>query len=89
MNIIQVVHLEDVTKTRYTYEVPQNVRIEKGVLLEVHNKFGKAVVRSVTASSNVDENVLDMIMEGKKVTAKVTGVYKLIDFEEFNYDTDN
>lgn len=82
MNIIQVVHLEDVTKTRYTYEVPPYMRINKGILLQVHNKYGKAVVRSVTDSSDVDDNVLDMIMEGKKVTAKVTGVYKLLDFEE-------
>ena len=80
MNIVQIEHKG--YPVRYTFEVPEGVRLHKGDIVQVKNKRGYHIVECVTDSHEVDEELLDMIMDGKQVTASVTGIYKLNDFNE-------
>ena len=80
MNIVQIEHKG--YPVRYTFEVPEGVRLHKGDIVQVKDKRGYHIVECVTDSHEVDEELLDMIMDGKQVTASVTGIYKLDDFNE-------
>lgn len=77
MNIVQAKHLGDNSAKAYTYQLPKEIRVEKGELLLVENKVTKKedVVISVTDSEDVNKNVLNMIMQGQEVRSKVLGVY--------------
>lgn len=79
MNIVQVVHIGGVG-TRYTFKVPEGIRLEKGQMVQVKDKHGYHMCECVTDSYDLDEYAIDMIMNGKKVTAAVTGVYSLTKF---------
>ena len=81
MNIVQVVHIGGFG-ARYTFEVPAGIKLKKGQMVQVKDKRGYHIVECVTDSHEVDEELLDMIMDGKQVTASVTGVYKLTKFGE-------
>lgn len=80
MNIVQIEHKG--SPVRYTFEVPEGVRLHKGDIVQVKDKRGYHIVECVTDSHEVDDELLDMIMDGKQVTASVTGIYKLDDFNE-------
>lgn len=77
MNIVQAKFFNE--NKRYTYKVPQGTKIKKDTLLKVENKRtgGLDIVKAVTDSAVVDENVLDMIMQGKNVLSRVVGFYTL------------
>ena len=77
MNIIQAKHINDLAGKSYTYKITDTRRIEKDTLLVVENKkTGKLnLVISTTDSEDVNENVLNMIMQGKEVRSKVLGEY--------------
>ena len=81
MNIVQVVYKN--SNIRYVFEVPEGVKLLKGDLVETHNVCMN-IAQCVTDSEEVSENVVDMIMEGKKVTAKITGKYTLESYREAN-----
>ena len=80
MNIVQIEHKG--YPVRYTFKVPDGVKLHKGDIVQVKNKRGYHIVECVTDSHEIDEELLDMIMDGKQVTASVTGIYKLDDFNE-------
>lgn len=80
MNIVQIEHKG--YPVRYTFEVPYGVKLKKGDIVQVKDKRGYHIVECVTDSHEVDDELLDMIMNGKKVTASVTGVYNLAEFGE-------
>ena len=80
MNIVQIMH--EGYPVRYTFEVPEGVRLHKGDIVQVKDKRGYHIVECVTDSHEVDDELLDMIMDGKQVTASVTGIYKLTEFGE-------
>ena len=80
MNIVQIMHKG--CPVRYTFEVPEGVKLHQGDIVQVKNKRGYHSVECVTDSHEVDDELLDMIMDGKQVTASVTGVYKLTKFGE-------
>lgn len=80
MNIVQIMH--EGYPVRYTFEVPEGVRLHKGDIVQVKDKRGYHIVECVTDSHEVDDELLDMIMDGKQVTASVTGIYKLTKFSD-------
>lgn len=84
MNIVQAKFFNE--NKRYTYIVPQGTKIKKDMLLKVENKRtgGLDIVAAVTDSAEVDENVLDMIMQGKNVLSSVVGVYTLTVLNQFS-----
>ena len=79
MNIVQIVH--NGYPVRYTFEVPEGVKLHMGDIVQVKDKRAYHIVECVTDSHEVDEEMLDMIMDGKQVTASVTGIYKLTEFD--------
>ena len=79
MNIVQVVHIGGFG-ARFTFEVPAGIKLKKGQMVQVKDKRGYHMCECVTDSHDLDEEVIDMIMNGKKVTAAVTGVYSLTKF---------
>lgn len=80
MNIVQAKHLDGIYDKRYTYRLPDGVMVAADTLLKVENqKTGKPdIVRAVTNSEDVNQNTLDMIMQGQKVKSRVIGTYFLI-----------
>lgn len=80
MNIVQAKHLDGIYDKRYTYRLPDGVIVTADMLLLVENqKTGKPdIVRAVTNSEDVNQNTLDMIMQGQKVKSRVIGTYFLI-----------
>ena len=80
MNVIQAKHLSGISDKRYTYRLPDGVMVAADTLLLVENqKTGKPdIVRAVTNSEDVNQNTLDMIMQGQKVKSRVIGTYFLI-----------
>lgn len=84
MNIVQIEHKG--YPVRYTFEVPEGVRLHKGDIVQVKNKRGYHIVECVTDNHEVDDELLDMIMDGKQVTASVTGIYNLTKFGEKTED---
>lgn len=85
-NIVQVEHLNDnglFTKKRYTFNVPDDVKLQKGDLVLCETKHGNpSVARCVTDSVFVSDKILDAIMSGKKVISKVIGKYELDDWSD-------
>ena len=67
MNIVQIEHKG--YPVRYTFEVPEGVRLHKGDIVQFKDKRGYHIVECVTDSHEVDDELLDMIMDGKQVTA--------------------
>lgn len=80
MNIVQAKHLDGIYDKRYTYRLPDGVIVTADMLLLVENqKTGKPdIVRAVTNSEDVNQNTLDMIMQGQKLKSRVIGTYFLI-----------
>ena len=62
------------------FHLPDGVIVTADMLLLVENqKTGKPdIVRAVTNSEDVNQNTLDMIMQGQKVKSRVIGTYFLI-----------
>lgn len=83
-NIVQVRHIADTTAKRYTFEVPDNISLNKGDIVLTSNKDGKKKMVSVcvTDSEFVTDNVVDMIMSGNKITSEVIGKYELKSFNK-------
>lgn len=84
MNIVQVKFFNN--NKRYTYKLPMGIKIKKDTLLKVENKKtgGLDIVISVTDSAEVDENILNMIMQGKSVLSSVVGIYTLTVLSQSN-----
>jgi len=79
MNIVQVRFPNDCR--RYNFMLPHGEKVEKGSYVCCETKNGRcAIAECVTDSEEVSENVVDMIMEGKNVTSKIVGVFKLDTF---------
>lgn len=77
MNIIQanVVDGLQIFPTKYTFKVPDGVNIEKGSLLKVERY--SSIFEAITNSTEVFDEALSMITDGKEVTSSVVGVYEL------------
>ena len=75
MNIVQIEHKG--YPVRYTFEVPEGVRLHKGDIVQVKDKRGYHIVECVTDSHEVADELLDMIMDGKQVTADKAGIVVL------------
>ena len=75
MNIVQIMHKG--CPVRYTFEVPEGVKLHQGDIVQVKNKRGYHIVECVTDSHEVDDELLDMIMDGKQVTADKAGIVVL------------
>ena len=80
MNVIQAKHLYGISDKRYTYRLPDGVIVTADMLLLVENqKTGKPdIVRAVTNSEDVNQNTLNMIMQGQKLRSRVIGTYFVI-----------
>lgn len=80
MNIVQAKHLDGIYDKRYTYRLPDGVMVAADTLLKVENqKTGKPdIVRAVTNSEDVNQNTLNMIMQGQKIKSRVIGIYFMI-----------
>lgn len=86
MNIIQAKHINssgELTGKAYTYELPDGVRIRSGKYIAVENKRtgGSDIVKTVTDSEDVNDNILKMIMGGKKVQSMAIGEYFEVPFK--------
>lgn len=82
-NIVQVVHLNEWGSKRYTFNVPDDVKLQKGDLVLCETKHGNpSVARCVTDSMLVSDKILDAIMSGEKVISKVIGKYELDDWSD-------
>lgn len=80
MNIVQAEHIGDIYRKAYTYKLPDGVRIEAGKYILVENKQTRSndIVKTITDSEDVNENVLKMIMGEQEVRSKVLGEYVLV-----------
>lgn len=83
MNIIQtriVNSFGDGYGKNYIFKVPDGVSIKKDTLLAAEKNGGKdgiQIVKAVSDSIEVTDEVLDMIMDGKQVISSIIGVYEL------------
>lgn len=79
-NIVQVVHEERYNNERYSFEVPLDVTLEKGDIVLVATKNGNRIAHCVTKTVMMSDEMIDMMMCGKKVTGKVLGKYEYKEF---------
>lgn len=83
MNIIQariVNSFGDGYGKKYIFKVPDGVSIKKDTLLAAEKNGGKdgiQIVKAVSDSAEVTDEVLDMIMDGKEVISSIIGAYEL------------
>lgn len=88
MNIIQtrVINMfGDPSGTKYIFRVPEGVEIAKDTLLLAQRNGGKEgtqIVKSVTNSAEVSDEVLEMITDGRKVISSIIGELRLIKCED-------
>lgn len=82
-NIVQVMH-QGMCGGRYAFEVPLDVKLEKGDVVQVDTRHGDAIATCVTNSVMMSDEMIDMMMSGKKVTGKVLGKYEYKSFDERN-----
>lgn len=79
-NIVQVIH-ETNCGSRYAFEVPLDVKLENGDVVLVDTRHGTAVATCVTNSVMMSDEMIDMMMYGKKVLGKVLGKFDYKPFE--------
>ena len=79
-NIVQVVHEERYTIGRYAFEVPISVQLKSGDVVLVKTKAGDKIARCVTKNVMMSDDMIDMMMNGKKVTGQVLGKFEYQDF---------
>lgn len=88
MNIIQtrVINMfGDPSGTKYIFRVPEGVEIAKDTLMLAQRNGGKEgtqIVKSVTNSAEVSNEVLEMITDGRKVISSIIGELRLIKCED-------
>lgn len=88
-NIVQVRFLQDLSKKRYTFNVPCGEEIHKGDVVRIRNKNnGEVIAIAETDSEKLSENAIDMIMGGKEVISWVIGKYKYDEFLNLNITTE-
>lgn len=76
-NIVQVNLLEDKSKKRYTYLLPEFAICKKGDIVLAQNKSGDTrIAICVTDSERLSANAIDMIMEGRRVISNIIGFYR-------------
>lgn len=80
-NIVQVMH-NPMCGSRYAFEVPLDVKLEKGDVVQVDTRHGDAIATCVTNSIFMSDEMIDMLMCGRKVTGKVLGKYEYKSFDE-------
>ena len=81
-NIVQVIH-EDIcnyNNERYSFEVPLDIQLEKDDVVLVATKYGNRIARCVTKTVMMSDEMIDMMMRGKKVTGKVLGKFEYKEF---------
>ena len=79
-NIVQVVHEERYNSGRYAFEVPIRVQLKPGDVVLVKTKAGDKIARCVTKNVMMSDDMIDMMMNGKKVTGQVLGKFEYQDF---------
>lgn len=79
-NIVQVIHDADYNKQRYCFEVPLDIALEKGDVVMVATKNGNRVAHCATKTVMMSDEMIDMMMWGKKVTGKVLGKFEYKEF---------
>lgn len=79
-NIVQVIHEEGYTKDRYCFEVPLDITLAKDDVVLVATKNGNKIARCATKTVMMSDEMIDMMMWGKKVIGKVLGKF---DYKEF------
>ena len=79
-NIVQVVHEECYNSGRYAFEVPLKVQLKPGDVVLVKTKTGDKIARCVTKNVMMTDDMIDMMMNGKKVTGQVIGKFEYQDF---------
>lgn len=88
MNIIQtrVINMfGNPSGTKYIFRVPEGVEIAKDTLLLAQRNGGKEgtqIVKSVTNSAEVSDEVLEMITDGRKVISSIIGELRLVPCED-------
>lgn len=78
--IVAVKHLE--SDKHYIFNVPSQIELKKGDVVRVNTRYGDKIATCVTSSQEVNDDVLKMIMQDKRVLSSVTGIYKLTEFTE-------
>ena len=85
MNVVQVVHINGycVSGQRYTYKVPNSIKLEKGDYVRVKDHDGSVkIALCASASHKIDDtDMLHMVSGGKNIRSWVTGVYALLECE--------
>lgn len=80
-NIVQVIHEGDIyNRNRYCFEVPIDIILEKGEMVLVATKNGNKIARCATRTVMMSDEMIDMMMFGKKVTGKVLGKFEYKEF---------
>lgn len=77
-NIVQVIHQE--FGTRFAFECPLDVKLKKGEIVCVNTRRGNTIATCVSDSVMMSDEMIDMMMWGKKVTGKVLGKYEYKEF---------
>lgn len=83
MNIVQVNHIEDQWKRRYTFKVPDGVKLKKGTIVRVKIRGGEEKIAICITDSHVidDEEVLQMVTGGNNICSKVTAIFTAVNLE--------
>jgi len=79
-NIVQVIHEGDYNRGRYCFEVPLDITLEKGDVVLVATKNGNRLAHCATKTIMMSDEMVDMMMFGKKVTGKVLGKFEYKEF---------
>lgn len=79
-NIVQVIHKDIYNNERYSFEVPLDIQLEKDDVVLVATKYGNKIARCVTKTVMMSDEMIDMMMHGKKVTGKVLGKFEYKEF---------
>lgn len=77
-NIVQVIHQE--LGTRFAFECPLDAKLKKGEIVCVNTRRGNTIATCVSDSVMMSDEMIDMMMWGKKVTGKVLGKYEYKEF---------
>lgn len=73
MNIVIVKHLDDQFDRRYTFNVPDGCKLNKGDVVMVNTKLGGRFVECMTDSHIVPEEIAEATANSKKITGNVVG----------------
>ena len=72
-NIVLVTHIEDSFKSKYTFKVPNDIKLHKGDMVWVKTRHGNKIACCKTDSHVVADEIAEALAGFRKVTGEVIG----------------